>query len=117
MAHGVVHFEIAGRDLEALSGFYRALFGWDPEPFGEDYRTVAPGEGPGGGLARLGGDRAPYVTVYLAVDDLEATLATVADLGGTTVTGPTPIPGTGAFATFADPEGNLVGIFQEEPLR
>jgi predicted enzyme related to lactoylglutathione lyase len=112
MAHGVVHWEIGGRDLESLSQFYRELFGWEPASFDEDYRLVNPGEGIGGGLMRCRRDVPPYVTVYVAVEDLEATLEQVRALGGAPLVAPTPIPGVGAFALFQDPEGNTIGILR-----
>lgn len=41
MSHAVVHFEVAGRDLEKLQRFYSDLFGWKtqggdliPDPLG-----------------------------------------------------------------------------------
>lgn len=112
MTHGVVHWEIAGRDLDALSGFYRDLFGWEAASFDNDYRLVNPGDGIGGGLMRCRDDVPPYVTVYVAVDDLDDTLAKVKDLGGTPLVPPTAIPGVGKFAMFQDPEGNTIGVLQ-----
>lgn len=111
MTHSVVHWEIGGRDIDALSGFYRALFGWEPASFDEDYQLV-PSEGIGGGFMRCRDDMPPYVTFYVSVDDLDATLAKVKDLGGTPLVPPTPIRGVGAFALFQDPEGNTIGILQ-----
>lgn len=55
-----------------------------------------------------------YVTIYVAVDDLEATLAKAKDLGGTSIVPPTPIPGVGAFAMFQDREGNAIGLLRPE---
>jgi predicted enzyme related to lactoylglutathione lyase len=110
MANPVVHWEIGGRDLDALAEFYKALFGWEPASFDPDYRLVDLGEGVGGGLMRCRDDMPSYVTIYIAVDDLEATLAKVEELGGKPLLPPTPIPGVGAFALFQDPEGNTIGI-------
>lgn len=112
MAHGVVHWEIGGRNLDSLSLFYKELFGWEATGFDPDYRMVAPTEGLGGGLMRCRDGVPPYVTVYVAVEDLDATLARVKDLGGTAIVPPTPIPGVGAFALFQDPEGNTIGILR-----
>jgi len=55
-----------------------------------------------------------YVTFYVAVEDLAATLERVQGLGGTTVVPPTPIPGVGAFAMFEDPEGHMLGIIKQQ---
>lgn len=110
MTATIVHWEIGGRDLEALTSFYRALFDWRPESDDPDYRMVRPPSGPGGGLMRCRDDVPPYVTIYVQVDDLDETLATVAVLGGTTLVPPTSIPDGGTFALFQDPEGNAVGL-------
>ena len=112
MPNPVVHWEIGGHDLETLTDFYRQLFGWEPQSFDADYRLVALEEGIGGGLMRCHGDVPPYVTIYVAVDDLAEVLARVEALGGLTLVPPTPIPGVGAFAILQDPEGNPIGIMR-----
>jgi predicted enzyme related to lactoylglutathione lyase len=45
------------------------------------------------------------------VEDLQAALDRAKELGGKTVVPPVEIP-TGSFAWFADPEGNIVGLFK-----
>jgi predicted enzyme related to lactoylglutathione lyase len=109
-----VHWEIGGRDLDTMASFYRDLFGWEPTSFDPNYRLVALDEGIGGGLMRCQDDMPTYVTIYVAVEDLDASLAKVKDLGGTVVVPPTPIPGVGAFALFQDPEGNTIGMMRSD---
>ena len=115
MANPVVHWEIGGRDLDGLAEFYRKLFGWETVGFDADYRLVNLEEGVGGGLMRCREGMPAYVTIYVAVDDLDASLAKVRDLGGSPLLPPTPIPGVGAFALFQDPAGNTIGILRPEP--
>lgn len=110
MANNVVHWEIGGHDLDGLSTFYRGLFGWEATGFDADYRLVALTEGIGGGLMRCRDDVPSYVTIYVTVDDLDAALARVGELGGTPLMSPTEIPGVGSYALFQDPEGNMVGL-------
>jgi predicted enzyme related to lactoylglutathione lyase len=95
-----------------MTGFYRELFGWEPAGSDPDYRLIPSDEGIGGGLMRCRDGMPAYVTIYVAVDDLDATLSRVKDLGGTPLVPPTPIPGVGAFALFQDPDGNTVGLLQ-----
>jgi len=45
------------------------------------------------------------------VEDAEAYLKKAQSLGGKTIVPPVPIP-SGTFAWFADPEGNVVGLFE-----
>lgn len=71
----------------------------------------AVGVGVGGGVGPTMG-RDPYVTVYVAVDDLAATLKKVGELGGKTVTEPMQVPGGPEIAQFSDPAGNIVGLLR-----
>ena len=115
MAHSVVHFEIAGKDGRKLQEFYGKLFDWKINVAAEmgGYGLVEGSEGGiGGGIFQGQEGIAPFVTVYVSVDDLQAYLDKAARLGGKTIVPPTPIPGMGAFAMFHDPEGNLVGLFK-----
>lgn len=110
MAHEIVHVEIGGRDLDALSAFYEQLFGWKATGFDADYRMVTAGEGIGGGLMRCRDGVPPYVTFYVSVEDPAATLARAKELGGSELVPPTAIPNVGTFALFSDPEGHTIGI-------
>jgi len=49
----------------------------------------------------------------VAVDDLDKYLKRAEELGGSTVLGPMPVRGIGAFAMLCDPDGNIVGLFRE----
>jgi predicted enzyme related to lactoylglutathione lyase len=53
-----------------------------------------------------------YLTIYVLVDDLQASLDKAQSLGGKTVVPPTPIPNVGSFALFTDPEGHVIGLFK-----
>ena len=115
MGQPVVHFEIAGRDGKRLQDFYARLFDWKTEVDpAMNYGLVETGGegGINGGIMQTQGDVPPYLTFYVAVDDLQAYLGKAESLGGRTVVPPTPIPNVGAFAMFHDPEGNLVGLFK-----
>jgi predicted enzyme related to lactoylglutathione lyase len=53
------------------------------------------------------------VLVYVRVDDLEAILQKIAEAGGVIIVPSTPQGEGMAYATFRDPAGNVLGIFQE----
>ncbi len=116
MGNSVVHFEVVGRDAEALQGFYRDAFDWQMQPSGPGYAMAHPGEegsiNGGIGAAMEGG--AGHVTFYVAVPDLEAALSKIEDLGGSTVMGPTEVPEGPTIAMFADPEGHVVGLLKAD---
>lgn len=114
MANPVVHFEIVGKDGKALQDYYANLFGWEinaNNPMNYGIVNTHSG-GINGGIGPAQGDS--RVTFYVAVADLEATLATAVELGGTVVRPVTVIPGMVTFAQFADVEGNVVGIIKSD---
>lgn len=117
MGRPIMHFELASPNLERAAAFYEELFDWrigDEQMDG--YRLVETAEGSiGGGLLRTPEGVFPYVTVYVGVEDLTATLERAEELGGKTIVEPMPIPGTGMFAMFQDPDGLMLGLFQENP--
>ena len=117
MANPVVHFEIAGPDGPALHQFYRDLFGWKIEELGPEmnnYALVEANEGGiGGGLfPTTEGMPSNYVTFYVQVDDLQAALDKLGNMGGNAIMQPTEIaPGMGSIAMFIDPGGNTIGLY------
>jgi predicted enzyme related to lactoylglutathione lyase len=93
MAAPVVWFEIAGRDLDALTRFDGDLLGWkvdadNPQHYGM-VDTGAEGGIPGGIFAP-GAQVGEYVSFYAAVQGLEERLEHAARLGGKVVQPPTP---------------------------
>ena len=52
------------------------------------------------------------VVVYVVVNDIEATLKRVTELGGT-VAGPKIPVGAGYAAYFEDPSGNLLALYED----
>ena len=111
MSHPVVHFEIGCKDRQATSAFYSRLFEWqiDDGPMGMiDTASTA---GIQGHIAALGHEPHQFTHFYVETDDVAASLAKAADLGGKTIVPPVDIPG-GTFAWFADPEGNIVGLWK-----
>jgi uncharacterized protein len=120
MAHQIVHFEIAGKDAKKTQQFYSQLFDWqlDTQMMGEEYGMVQGGEGGIGGGIMASPTGQPYVTVYVSVDDLAASLAKAESLGAKTCVPPTEIPADGgSFAMFTDPDGNMVGIYSNPNMR
>jgi predicted enzyme related to lactoylglutathione lyase len=136
MGHAVVHFEIEGRDGDALRSFYSDLFGWEidannPMDYGllqREGNTNAEGVGIGGAVLGVpetpsstwrGPSRAEgyggHVTLYVEVPDVEAALAKAEMLGGTRMQGPDEVLGGLTMAKFNDPEGHLIGLVSPPP--
>ncbi|MGH3363787.1 MAG: VOC family protein [Nocardioidaceae bacterium] len=122
MSDRVVHFEIPYEDGDRARAFYGEAFGWDLQAWAEgEYTLVTTGptgesgaSEPGfinGGMMKR---EAPFGSpvIVIAVDDIDASMATVERLGGSTVMAKQPVGDMGWAAYFKDPEGNLMGLFQ-----
>lgn len=108
----VVHFEIGCRDTEKTKKFYGPLFGWEFQQYGPSAMVSPTAPGIGGHINSLGHEPHHYVTFYVQVENLQASLDQVAKLGGKTVVPPQEVPGMGHFAWFSDPDGNVVGLWK-----
>jgi uncharacterized protein len=114
VANTIVHAEVVGKDGPKLQKFWGELFDWKQNtdlPGGYAMTDSADsGIVLGTGPAPDGG--AGWVTFYVSVPNLDATLARVSALGGTVVMPKfSPAPDTW-LAMFADPEGHVVGLSQ-----
>ena len=113
MACPVVHFEIGCKDQTKTVDFYKQLFGWQFQAYGTS-SMVNTGSTAGiqGHISALGHEPHNYVTVYVQVENLAASLQRAQELGGKTCVPPTDVPGMGQFAWFTDPEGTIVGLWK-----
>ena len=122
MSGRVVHFEIPFEDQERAHGFYTEAFGWQLQARPEMRYVLAttgpseegPPSEPGfinGGLLERGLPVGSPVVV-IDVADIDASLAEVERLGGTTVTAKQSVGEMGFSAYFKDTEGNLLGLWQ-----
>ncbi len=112
-ARPVVHWEIEARDPERQRAFYAALFNWEVGD-GPIMQIPAglggPEPGPAGHIR--GGD-SPGVRLSVQVRDIRASLARVAELGGTVGSEPFDVPGGPTIAPVTDPEGNPLVLVQQ----
>lgn len=113
-ANPIVHWELMGADGEAQRAFYSSIFDWElqaAEGF-DDYHLVTAEGGPGGAVGKGGEEMPAYLTIYIEVDDIDATLTQIKANGGSTVMPRTVIPDVVTFAMFSDPGGNVVGLVE-----
>jgi len=104
--------ELPAADLAAAKSFYAGLFGWSLTDFGPAYSCTMTGDVDVG----LQGDREsapPAPLPVVAVEDLEAALAAVTQLGGTIVKPIFSFPGGRRFH-FRDPNGNELAAWKAE---
>jgi predicted enzyme related to lactoylglutathione lyase len=118
MGQPVVHFEIVGRDGDALRSYYSELFGWEfdadnPMKYGivaREANLTDDGVGIGGGVAGAPEGYPGHLTFYVAVPDVEAALAKAESLGGTRMMGPDEVMPGLVIGLFTDPEGHTIGV-------
>jgi predicted enzyme related to lactoylglutathione lyase len=125
MSGRIVHFEIPFDDQERASAFYEKAFDWQLASMpGMGYTLVTTGPsgdtGPtepgyinGGMLQRQNPITSPVLTID--VDDIDAALTTIGELGGSTIRGKEPVGDMGFAAYITDSEGNLVGLWENAP--
>lgn len=114
MGNPVTHFEVVGKDAQALQAFYGEAFGWEMAPAMPSYAMAHPGgeAGINGGIGAAMDGGSGHVTFYVEVADLEAALTVIERLGGRCVVGPMDVPNGPRLALFSDPEGHVVGLTQ-----
>ena len=108
--HAINYLEFAVGDMEAAKNFYADAFGWKFNDYGPTYTGIRKADGEAGGL-RLEPDPAsvpPLVILYST--DLESSMKSVQDAGGTITKAPYPFPGGRRFH-FKDPSGNELAVW------
>ena len=123
MSGEIVHFEIPADDTERAYSFYRDAFGWEIQPMpdleyafaitspvDDNGRPTQPGMINGGMFARTPDLKSPVVTIN--VDDIDAAVARITELGGAQLGEKLAVADMGWAAYFTDPEGNVVGLWQ-----
>ena len=109
------YIELPVQDVAKAKDFYAKALGWTFNDYGPDYAGMQDPRNPGeefGGL-NAGGSGTPGagVLVLASTDAADAALAAVVAAGGTIVAPLEAYPGGRRF-TFADPFGNVLGIYQ-----
>jgi predicted enzyme related to lactoylglutathione lyase len=111
---GLSYVHIPAVDARQSAVFYETVFRWDV--YGHD--TARPGFTDGTG--HVGGawmtnqavSREPGLLPYIYVDDIQATIAAIEGNAGEIVDAVYP-EGNLLIATFRDPAGNVMGVWQE----
>jgi uncharacterized protein len=119
----VVHFEIPFDDGDRARDFYKQVFDWSLQPMPEfDYTGISTGPAGedgmpsepgyiGGGMSKRDG---PYShpVVVMAVDDIDETMKVIEKHGGSQAIPKMAVGEMGFAAYFNDPEGNVLGLWQ-----
>jgi uncharacterized protein len=122
-ANALVWNELNTRDPEAAKEFYGAVFGWGFEDMEVEnvgtYSSLKVGEDAVGGMLDITGrvpDEVPaHWLTYFAVEDTDATLEKLKQLGGSVNFGPVDII-AGRFAVVSDPFGAVFAVIKPNPM-
>ena len=113
-----VWYDLMTTDPGGAKSFYTSLIGWSitpfqtaPEPY--DMWTM---DAPVGGVMALPAEAKaagapPHWLGYVAVDDVDATVARAVELGAGTLVPGEDIPNVGRFAVLTDPQGAAFCIY------
>lgn len=117
MGRPVVHFELWTRDQPRLAAFYENVFEWKIREVPElAYRLIETGgEGgiDGGMMTPQAGPWPGNMAFYVDVADLAAAVAKIGAAGGKVLVERQEVPGMGAIALFEDPDGRVLGLWQD----
>jgi uncharacterized protein len=119
MSNRVVHFEIPCDNPEKAMEFFKEVFGWRFERFGkEDYWSAITGDesaaGINGGFLKKRDPNQP-MTNSIQVANIDETIRNIEKAGGKIVVPKMAIPLVGWLAYFKDPDGNMHGLFKDDP--
>jgi predicted enzyme related to lactoylglutathione lyase len=120
----IVHFEIPVDQIERAKKFYGQVFQWDisgvpgmsyhmvtTTPVSEDFRPKETGAINGGMFERDDTLRSPVLVVN--VKEIKAAVDRIKGAGGTILKEPYQVGNMGIVAYFKDPEGNVLGVWQD----
>jgi uncharacterized protein len=105
------YLRIPAPDPTRAAAFYTRAFGWEVEPESGRF-TDGSGHVIGHFVSDLDVAGEAGVRPYIYVVDVDQTLAKLTTLGGVLMTPPYP-EGNLRVATFRDPDGNVMGLWQQ----
>jgi uncharacterized protein len=110
----ICYLEIPTTDIARSASFYHAVFGWQTRRRGDGATAFddAVGEVSGAWVTGRPSSPNPGLLLYVMVDSLAATVETVIAHGGHIVQ-PCGVDAPELTARFADPDGNVLGLYQE----
>ena len=114
---GLSYLHIPAVDPQESAAFYEQVFGWDVTGHDTDRPSFSDGGGHVNGAWMTGNEvsSAPGLLPYIYVDHIDETVDLVEVHGGQIVDAPAP-DGNLLVATFADPAGNVIGLWQEQEI-
>lgn len=115
--HGVFSWnELLTTDVAGAKAFYGELLGWtlqDTTNPGMEYTIITAGKTQIGGIMAVPAQAKgmpPAWGAYVTVDDVDALMPRVEQLGGKICVPPTDIPRVGRFMLIQDPQGAMLSL-------
>lgn len=117
--HGTICWrELATSDSAKAQEFYKKLFGWNLEQSKVtemDYKEIVLDDRACGGVMQMTkdwGDPLPpsHWMTYIAVDDVDASVNKIKELGGGVCVEPFDAPGVGRISVANDPAGTTFSL-------
>jgi predicted enzyme related to lactoylglutathione lyase len=122
MKNKVVMFEIPASNLQKAKAFYESVFDWTIEIWDDrgamvqttasdnEYNPTEPGGINGGIYTRKSSDE--HASFGVETESIDRTLKAIEKAGGKVVTPKHSIGEWGFMADFADPEGNVIALWE-----
>jgi len=110
----ICYLEIPTADIARSVNFYQSVFGWPTRRRGDGATSFddAVGGVSGAWVTGRSSSPTPGLLLYIMVDSVAATAKTVVAHGGRIVQ-PPGVDAPELTARFADPDGNVLGLYQE----
>jgi predicted enzyme related to lactoylglutathione lyase len=113
----ICYIEIPAADIERSAEFYRKVFGWHIRQRGDGSTAFddSVSEVSGTWVRGRASASEPGLLVYIMVADAATVVESLVAAGGEIVQ-PIDPDGREVFATFRDPAGNVLGIYEQPGL-
>lgn len=117
VANKPVWVDLSSDDAAASRDFYAKVFGWklevNPDPQYGGYAMANVGDQAVAGIGPKMAPQAPTAwTVYIGTEDAKATAGKVEAAGGKVIAPPFAVGEQGVMATFQDPSGAFISVWQ-----
>ena len=111
---GISYLHIPAIDVHEAARFYEAVFGWAVRDHDSDRPTFDDGSGhvSGAWMTNQAVAREPGLLLFIYVDGIGDVVKRIAAHGGEVVRAPYA-EGNLMVATFRDPAGNVLGLWEE----
>ena len=110
----ICYLELPATNVEESAAFYSGAFGWRMRKRGDGRHAFddTTGEVSGAFVTGRNASSSPGMLLYIMVDDIDAACSAVGANGGRIIQ-PVGVDAPELTARFADPAGNIIGLYQE----